>query len=229
MCSPASLIITRDKVFWSRKTDSHDEIMWEFGLNDEVAGKITLVKVEITPPNGNMRIPIEQWQYQVDQDLLPDWYEKNPDKHEKNARAALQDWHDAKVFLSGYHEIRDGQCWAYGSSQVMAYDSSQVTACDSSQVTAYDSSQVTAYGSSQVTAYGSSQVKAYGSSQVTAYGSSQVNAYNSSQVKACDSSQVKAYGSSNGVIYGGKSYDLSGNAAAIDRRGDKIKLLVAKQ
>ena len=221
MCQPASLIITRNKVFWSRKTDSHDEIMREFGLNDEVANKITLVKVEITPPNGNMRIPIEQWQYQVDQDLLPDWYEKNPDKHEKNARAALQDWHDAKVFLSGYHEIRDGQCWAYGSSRVKAYGSSQVMACGSSQVMAY--------GSSKVTACDSSNVTAYDSSKVTAYDSSQVTAYDSSQVTACDSSQVKAYGSSNGVIYGGKSYDLSGNAAAIDRRGSKIKLLVAKE
>ena len=204
MCYPASLIVTKQGVKWSRKTDSHEDIIREFGLKDEVANKITLVRVEITPPNGDMRTPIEQWVYKVDQGLLPDWYEKNPEKWEAEARAALADWYAAKVFLSGFHEIRDGQCWAYGSSQVKAYGSSQVKAYGSSQVKAYgssqvtacDSSQVKACDSSQVTAYGSSQVKACGSSQVTACDSSQVTACGSSQVTACDSSQVKAYGSS---------------------------------
>ena len=153
MCKPASLIITKERVFWSAKTDSHEDIIREFDLKDEVAERITLVRVEITPPGDDMRLPLDQWQFRLDQDLLPEWYEKNPEKHQGRAMDALQDWHNAKVFLSGRHEIHDGQAYACGSSQVTARDSSQVTARDSSQVTAYDSNTVRACGSSNGVIY----------------------------------------------------------------------------
>ena len=48
MCRPASLVITKERVFWSTKTDSHEDIIREFGLQDEVAGQIAIVRVEIT-------------------------------------------------------------------------------------------------------------------------------------------------------------------------------------
>jgi hypothetical protein len=192
MCAPASLIITRERVFWSRQTDSHEPIIAEFGLTDEVANQITLVRVEIKPPQGadgqpDFAAPLEQWQYRVDQDLLPDWYQKDPAKHEERARAALVDWHAAKVFLSGHHNVTSGNCFAGDNSTVRAGDNSTVRAGDNSTVRAGDNSTVEAWGNST----------------------------------------VRAGDNSNCIIYGCKSCELHDQAAAIDRRGEKVKLLLA--
>ncbi len=174
MCAPASMVLTKDRVCWSKTTDSHEEIIREFELHADGSRGPNIARVEITPPNGDFTKPLSEWCYKLDQDGLPPWYDRA--ECEARTREALSEWLAAKVVLPGiYREIREGHVWvygrvtAYGSSQVKACGSSQVTACDSSQVTACDSSQVKAYGSSQVRACGSSQVKAYGSSVVTAY------------------------------------------------------------
>jgi hypothetical protein len=200
MCEPASFVLTKDRVFWSAYTDSHEEIIAEHSLAQDGVRGPNVVRVELTPEDGNLSSDPAEWRFRVDQDRLPDWFSR--ETHEPIVRAEAKAWQASKVFTSGVHEVRKGQAYSYGSSQVMACDSSQVRACGSSQVRAYGSSQVTAYDSSQVTAYDSSQVTAYDSSQVTACGSSQVTACDSSQVTACGSSQVMACGSSQVTAYG---------------------------
>ena len=170
MCAPASLVVTKDKVFWSAKSDSHEEIIREFGLCDEVANRITLVRVEITPPNGDMSRPLDEWQYRVDEanpSYLPEWFVKNESKHEGRAKDALKKWFECKVVVSGHRDVRDQEVYAYdnstvtayGTSTVAAYDNSTVTACNNSTVTAYDNSTVAAYGTSTVIAHGYKEVK----------------------------------------------------------------------
>ena len=262
MCAPASLIITRDRVFWSLKTDSHEPIITEYGLKDEVAGRITLVRVEITPPLGtdrepNFAAPLAQWQYRVDQDLLPEWYQKDPAKHEERARAALVDWYAVKVFLSGHHQVTDGNCFACGTATVRAcgtatvraYGSATVDACGSATVEARGSATVRAWGSATVQAWGSATVEACGTATVRAWdsatvrawgnatvdaccsatvearGSATVRAWDSATVRAWDSATVRAWDSTNCIIYGCKLCELHEQAAAIDRRTAKIKLL----
>ena len=112
MCRPASMVVTRDKVFWSELSDSHDEIIREFGLTDEVAGRITLVRVEITPPEDNFSAPLDQWIFRVDQDLLPEWAEKDVDKVEARTRDVLVCWAAQKVLTEGTHEVRVGVFYA---------------------------------------------------------------------------------------------------------------------
>ena len=188
MCKPASMVLTQHKVFSSKRTDAHAEIIREFELTESVAGKICLLKVEITPTGGDMSKPLADWQYRVDQevDALPEWFDAA--ECEKRTRQHLADvWAKERLVLSGQvRTIQELECvFACGSSQVTAYGSSQVTACDSSQVTAIDSSHVTAYGSSRVTACGSSQVTAYDSSQVSAYDSSHVTACHGNATVSC--------------------------------------------
>ena len=89
MCRPASMVITKDRVFCSRKSDSHEDIVDEFDLTEMVAGQCCIVHVEITPGDGDLAKPIGGWNYQLDQDILPEWYEKNPDKYEKRVRDAV--------------------------------------------------------------------------------------------------------------------------------------------
>jgi hypothetical protein len=173
MCNPASIVLTKDNAYWSLKTDSHEEILAEHNLRDAIAGKVQIVRCEVTPPNGDFFAPADQWRYRLDQDITPDWYDA--EKCEKQARKALLNWIKARVYIGLDNiEIKDRVAWVKDSSTVMAYGSSTVTAYGSSTVTAYDSSTVTAYDSSTVMAYGSSTVTACGSSTVKAYGSSTV-------------------------------------------------------
>ena len=219
LCAPASFCVNRElKVFWSKKSDAHEDIIEEFDLHVDGVREANFVRVEVVPPKeGAFETPPDQWVFKLDQENAPSWYDK--DKTEKACRIALVDWAAAKLALSGQVKtIKAGVLYACGSSAVTAYnkstviacDKSTVTACGSSTVTAYDSSTVTAYNKSTVTAYnkstvtacGSSTVTACGSSTVTAYNSSTVTAYGSSTVTACGSSTVTAYDSSTVTAYG---------------------------
>ena len=95
MCEPASMIVTRQKVFWSETTDSHHEIIREFGLKElDARREINVVPVEVCPPNGNLSLPLSKWEYKVDfqgfAHELPEWYD--PEKASAACRSALKDW-----------------------------------------------------------------------------------------------------------------------------------------
>ena len=51
MCQEASFVLTKPKVYWSRFTDSHEEIIKEFGLHaDGVANGVngpSILRVEV--------------------------------------------------------------------------------------------------------------------------------------------------------------------------------------
>ena len=97
---------------------------------------------------------------------------------------------NVNIFLTGSHEIKQGNgvaygsatVRAYGSATVRAYGSATVRASDSATVEAYDSATVRAYDSATVEAYGSATVEASDSATVEAYGSATVNSYHAAKV-----------------------------------------------
>ena len=97
MCAPASMILTKDSVLWSKTTDSHEEIIREFGIRDAVGGVPQIVRVEITPPHGNFEAPAKDWTYKLDQDHVPAWYEA--EEGERRTREALPAWIAEKIVL----------------------------------------------------------------------------------------------------------------------------------
>ena len=180
MCNPASMIMTKGhRTHWSEKTDSHHEIIMEFGLREtDARGAINIVPVEIVPPNGDMTKPLSKWKFTVDyagftRDL-PEWFDA--EKAEASTRAALKAWAKAKLIRSGTREkIETGQHYVCGTAVIesLAGDAEISIMHDSSQVKAmYDSSQVTEMrGSSQVTEmHDSSQVtEVKGAATITVY------------------------------------------------------------
>lgn len=91
MCNFASSVITRDKEFYLPSSDSHTNIIRHFGLNEysPVTGT-HIVKIEITPPRNVKVWPsLADWNYRIDQDMLPDWHTANPDDTKKRAFEAL--------------------------------------------------------------------------------------------------------------------------------------------
>jgi hypothetical protein len=96
MCKPASFVLTKEKVYWSKNSDSHEDIIREFNLV-EMAKKseVGFVRVEIFPDNEKYELPLKKWKYQVDQDIFPSWYVAEYD--EKRTRQELIKWKKEKI------------------------------------------------------------------------------------------------------------------------------------
>ena len=137
MCHPASFVLTKDSVFWSMKTDSHEDIIREFELSQDGLRGPNILRVELTPPKMiDYGAPAKKWNYKLDQDILPEWHDAKAD--EARARLSLVEWIDKRVIRKGAkRECRYGLFFAVANSQVTAVGDSQVTAWDNSQVRQY--------------------------------------------------------------------------------------------
>jgi len=222
-------IILKDRVFVP-DYDHHTDMLEELGIEDNWTNAETkFIRVELIPPNNDMFSPIETWKFNVDQDILPDWYVKEVDRD--RMVSAVKGWAKEHIFIDksdftigeGTYYLKNCKRVACHSSTVKAYDSSTVEAYDSSTVKAYDSSTVKAYDSSTVKACHSSTVKAYDSSTVKAYDSSTVEAYDSSTVEAWGSSTVEAWGSSTVEAWGSSTVEAWGSAIAFIPKGSMVK------
>lgn len=194
VCNPASFVLTRHNVFWSRQTDSHENIIEEFKLHQDGAGSPNIVRVEISPPNGNLRLPLSEWIYKLDYVLddntVPEWYDSLD--CQIRARAALADWAAAKLVIDRAVEIRSAQVYALGEAKVTAHGSSDIAAFDNACVYAHDSSSVYAHNKSTVCAYDISFVEAFDAVNVSGFNFSRVNACDNCDVVANDACYVVA-------------------------------------
>ena len=117
MCQFASLVLTKDKCFWSKVHDSHTEIVKEHGLSEDGARGPNVLKVEIVPPDGDFTRPMAEWAFRVDQDITPDWWE--PVEGERRAREGLVDLHAYAVHMAGEtNGISEGRHYVGGSATV---------------------------------------------------------------------------------------------------------------
>jgi hypothetical protein len=141
MCRPASFVVSKDRVYWSKSSDNHEDIIRENNLKESnIRSEVQFVRVEICPPDEDFRKPLDQWQYRTDQDLLPDWYVGS--EEEKRVRAVLPDWLKAKVILPEQSVDKvDGSVLAiYGT--VESIDDGTVKSIDGGTVESIDGGTV---------------------------------------------------------------------------------------
>ena len=86
MCHFASGVLTRFDVFYSDKSDSHTEILEEYGIGD-FALLPGFVEFELIPPNDGDWDDLENWDFVVRQDRVPRWFNYIQDA--SRARAML--------------------------------------------------------------------------------------------------------------------------------------------
>ena len=209
MCQFKSAICLKDRVFVP-DYDSHNKMLEELHIKDDFAhASKVFVRVELVPEDGDITSDVDEWELNVDQDVLPDWWDEKDCL--PRIKAAVKSWCDIHILRNGTHTVRDGVWYvcdsasvkaynrttvkAYGGASVKAYGGASVTASDSASVTASDSASVTACDSASVTACDSASVTASDSASVTAGDSASVTAYDRASVKAYDSASVKAHGS----------------------------------
>lgn len=94
MCKFKSGIITRKGVTLAPVyNDSHSDLLRKMNIEDTRENAMRVfVRAELIPPNNDKTVDISKWKYIVDQDIVPEWYEKDPQRYENEFREAVVDF-----------------------------------------------------------------------------------------------------------------------------------------
>jgi len=98
MCKMASFVVTRTNVLFLKDFDSHEKILQENNILDNTSSP-DFVRVEVCPKEGKYDSNFKSWVFNVDQDLLPEWFS------EKEAEIAVR---EALPLWAKYHIIKEG-------------------------------------------------------------------------------------------------------------------------
>ncbi|WP_417039451.1 hypothetical protein [Clostridium porci] len=208
MCRFRSGILLKDRAVIAQKdNDSHQDMLEELNISDtyENAARV-FVRAELIPEKEEWWTDPDGWEFVIDQDIVPDWFEEDREGHISRFREAVKEWWSGHVLVdkkidtlrTGYYMLKDCEVEKLcGDAMVLLKNSKVGEMWDSSQVgVMFHSSQVgEMWDGSQVGEMrdGSQVREMWGSSQVRVmYGSSQVGVMrDGSQVgKMHDSSQV---------------------------------------
>lgn len=116
MCQFKSGIILRNKVVLTPEgNESHSDLLESLGIDDtHLNASKTFVRAELIPKNDDKMIDVKEWRYKVDQDIVPDWYEKDPERYEQDFRNAVEEymneWRKQLKFICGHYwtSVQDG-------------------------------------------------------------------------------------------------------------------------
>ena len=229
MCQFKSGIILKTRcVVAQGADDSHTTLLEELNIKDTRENAMRkFVRVELVPPNGEWWTDPYTWEINVDQDIVPDWFETDKEKYLDEFRKAVKEWWNVHVLVdqkidelsSGYYRLKRCEVKKLLKDVQVLLDSSTVQKM---------------YGSSTVQKmYCSSTVqKMYGSSTVQEmWGSSTVQEmWDSSTVQEMwDSSTVQEMWDSSTVqeMHGSSTVqEMHGSSIARDYKNGKRKAIV---
>lgn len=118
MCRFKSCLIMKDEVILAPMyNESHSSMLEALNIEDTTTAASKLfVRVELLPPNGNKSADVSEWTYNVDQDILPDWYEKDKEKYEQMVRDKVRTWME-----KNFTEICGKMCVKFQEDENGAY------------------------------------------------------------------------------------------------------------
>lgn len=121
MCNFKSGIILKNKVVLAPEgNESHSNLLESLGIEDNhINATKTFVRAELIPKNDDKMTDVKEWRYKADQDIVPDWYEKDPERYEKEFREAvekhMEDWKKKLKYICGHYwtSVQDCDCTYY--------------------------------------------------------------------------------------------------------------------
>lgn len=121
MCQFKSGIILKNKVVLAPEgNESHSDLLESLKIEDTYMNSSkTFVRAELIPKNNDKMTDVKTWKYKVDQDIVPDWYEKDPDRYEQEFRNAVEkymkEWKKKFKFICGHYwtSVQDGDYTYY--------------------------------------------------------------------------------------------------------------------
>ena len=211
MCKFKSAIILKNRVYVP-DIDSHTEMLEQLGIEDNyINAKKIFVRAKLFPSDDDYFSDISNWEFNVDQDILPDWF----DEEEARGRMieAVKDWAKNRIYI-GVNDLvlKDGANYILKDCKnVIIYGNSTVEYMSGNSTVKY------MCGSSTVNNMcGNSTVKYMCDSSTVnnMCGNSTVEyMYDSSTVNnMCDSSIINIYSKS----INAKEIKLDGNATVRD-------------
>ena len=140
MCKLKSMIVLKDRIYCPDH-DNHQKMLEEIGIDDNYLGASkTFVRVELSPTNNDITIPVDEWQINVDQDITPEWFDVG--EYRERIYETVKAWAAEHIHTSGVVEISAGIHFACGSATVKAWGSATVKAWGSATVEACGSATV---------------------------------------------------------------------------------------
>ena len=203
MCQFKSAICLKDRVFVP-DYNSHSKMLEELHIEDDfVHASKVFVRVELVPEDGDKTSDVDEWKLNVDQDVLPDWWNENDCL--PRIKAAVKVWCNNHILRTGMHTVRDGIWYACGNATVVAFDNASVKAYNSAGVEAFDDASVEAFDDASVVAHGNASVGAHGNASVKAFDDASVEAFDDASVEAFDDASVVAHGNASVGAHGNAS------------------------
>lgn len=109
MCQFKSGIILKNRVVLTPEgNESHSDLLENLGIEDtHMNATKTFVRAELIPKNNDKMTDVKEWRYKVDQDIVPDWYEKDPERYEQEFRDTIEkymeEWKKKFKLICGYY------------------------------------------------------------------------------------------------------------------------------
>ena len=127
MCNFKSGIILKNKIILAPEgNESYSNLLKSLGIEDNYTNAFkTFVRAELIPKNNDKMTYVKEWRYKVDQDIVPDWYEKDPERYEQDFRDAvekyMEDWKKKFKYICGHYwtSVQDGDCTYYFMNGVL--------------------------------------------------------------------------------------------------------------
>ena len=134
MCKLKSAIILKDRIFMP-DYDSHSDMLQELGIEDDYLGASKkFIRAELSPSDGNVFSNIDSWEFRVDQDIRPDWFDE--EKCKAKMVDAVKEWAKAHIHI-GIDGLRIDE-----KANHYIKDCKNVVICDSATVKAWGSATV---------------------------------------------------------------------------------------
>lgn len=126
MCKLKSAIILKDRIFMP-DYDSHSKMLEELGITDDYfnASKV-FVRAELSPTDEDVFSDIDGWEFCVDQDITPEWFDEK-DCAERMRKAA-KEWAKTHIFIG-----QNGLAISHGEN-ICIKDCKNVDICDNATV-----------------------------------------------------------------------------------------------
>ena len=77
MCEFASFVLDKTHEYFLVNSNSYSDIIEHYRLREMHPNGLdaAILKVEMTTPANNPRAPLEQWNFRIDQDIMPTWFD----------------------------------------------------------------------------------------------------------------------------------------------------------
>ena len=117
MCQFKSGIILKNRIILAPEgNESHSDLLESLNIDDTRENAMRVfVRAELLPKDDNKASDISEWRFNVDQDITPDWFDRDPGRYEEEFRNEVKELLKKFVAIEGYlwDEVKDGNLTYY--------------------------------------------------------------------------------------------------------------------